>query len=90
MEHVLHFDYQGQLHGALPCLGRGPRSFLPVYLPSREEAEGAGAHGSEEGTEESDPVVRAEEDKEAAMFKAGWRVYMRDGRGGIICTQPNQ
>lgn len=59
-EHVLFYDLTGYLHGIQLCLGRGPRSFLPVYL-----------HGNREG-EERQPE--------------GWYVYMRDGKGGILCV----
>lgn len=62
-EHVLHYDLKGHIHGILPCLGRGSRSFLPVYL-----------YGEQEGEER----------------QAGWHVYMRDGRGGILCVRLNQ
>ncbi|WAR08211.1 hypothetical protein MAR_018169 [Mya arenaria] len=60
-EHLFYYDLAGNLHGALPCLGRGPRSFLPLYLSA---ADGGG------------------EEREA-----GWRVYMRDERDGIICVK---
>ncbi|KAH3746582.1 uncharacterized protein LOC127848185 [Dreissena polymorpha] len=61
-EHLFLYDWQGRLKGALLCLEKGPRSFLPMYLP------GTAGEGPE--------------------CKPGWRVYMRDGRGGVICVQP--
>lgn len=65
-EHVFFFDFSGHLHGVLLCLGRGPRSFFPIYLH--------GNNGSDESQSEEN-------------FPAGWYVYLRDGRDGIMCVR---
>lgn len=36
-ENLYYFGMNGQLKNYLLCLGNGPRSFLPVYLPGNAE-----------------------------------------------------
>ena len=36
-QNVFHFKLDGHCYGMLLCLGRGPRSFLPIYLSGDED-----------------------------------------------------
>ena len=40
VEHVFHVRLDGHVYGVLLCLGRGPRSFCPVYLHGNQTQAG--------------------------------------------------
>ena len=37
-DNIYQFNYRGEVVGILPGLGKGPHSFLPVYLEPCQEA----------------------------------------------------
>ena len=41
-QNVFYFKPDGHCYGMLLCLGRGPRSFLPLYLNGKEGGGEAG------------------------------------------------